>query len=60
MASLGKGWLPSSYGKKGFDDMSQEDKDIVKAFEGEKSYSKFFKGGSQIMASGKSFLQIEE
>lgn len=60
MASLGKGWLPSSYGKKGFDDMSQEDQNIVKAFEGEKSYSKFFKGGSQIMASGKSFLQIEE
>ncbi len=59
-ASMSKNWLPPSYGKTSFDEMSQDDKDIVKAFEGEKSYSKFFKGGSQIMARGKSFLQIAE
>lgn len=59
MASLGKGWLPGSYGKTSFEEMSQGDRNIVKAFEGEKAYSKFFKGGSQIMATNKSFLQIE-
>lgn len=35
-----KGWLPPSYGKKGYKDMAPEEKTVVDAFEGEKEYNK--------------------
>lgn len=38
--SLEKGWLPPSYGKKSYSDMTKEEKDIVDSFEGEKEYNK--------------------
>lgn len=38
--SLEKGWLPPSYGKKSYNQMSEEEKEIVDNFEGEKEYGK--------------------
>ena len=38
-ASQKKGWLPPSYGKKSYRDMSASDKKIVDSFEGEASYT---------------------
>lgn len=38
--SLEKGWLPPSYGKKSYNQMSEEEKEIINNFEGEKEYSK--------------------
>lgn len=35
-----KGWLPPSYGKKTYKDMSAEEKQVVNEFEGEKDYNK--------------------
>jgi hypothetical protein len=35
-----KGWLPPSYGKTTYKDMSQEEKQVVNEFEGEKEYNK--------------------
>lgn len=35
-----KGWLPPSYGKKAYKDMTEEEKAVVNEFEGEKEYSK--------------------
>lgn len=37
-----KGWLPPSYGKQAYSEMSEEDKNVVNEFEGEKSYNKTF------------------
>lgn len=38
-ASQKKGWLPPSYGKKSYRDMSAADKKVVDSFEGEASYT---------------------
>lgn len=35
-----KGWLPPSYGKKEYKDMTQEEKEVINEFEGEKEYNK--------------------
>lgn len=35
-----KNWLPPNYGKKKYTDMSQEEKQVVNEFEGEKDYNK--------------------
>lgn len=35
-----KGWLPPSYGKKAYKDMTMEEKAVVNEFEGEKEYNK--------------------
>ena len=37
-----KGWLPPSYGKKKYQDMTQEEKAVINEFEGEKEYNKVF------------------
>jgi len=35
-----KGWLPPSYGKKAYKDMTTEEKAVINEFEGEKEYNK--------------------
>ena len=39
-ACMGKNWLPHDYGKKAYQDMTQEEKEVVNAFEGPASYNK--------------------
>lgn len=38
--ALQKGWLPPSYSKKSYSDMTAEEKEVIDNFEGEKEYSK--------------------
>lgn len=55
-----KGWLPNDYGKKKYSDMSEEEQDVVKSFEGVRQYedtcqnSRFYFGGVQLPALGMS------
>ena len=54
------GWLPNSYGHKRYKDMSKEEQEVIKSFEGEKSYEKtvqnpqYYLGGNQILQIGMS------
>ena len=38
--SMNKGWIPPSYGKKSYRDMTDEERVIIDEFEGEKEYNK--------------------
>ena len=38
--SQSKGWLPPCYGKKNYNDMTQEEKRVIDSFEGERNYQK--------------------
>jgi hypothetical protein len=35
-----KGWLPPSYGKTKYTDMTREEKDVINQFEGKESYNR--------------------
>ena len=37
-----KGWLPPSYGKKSYDEMAEEEKNVIDEFEGANEYAKVF------------------
>jgi hypothetical protein len=39
-AAKEKNWLPPAYGKKRYQDMTQEEKKVVDSFEGKESYNK--------------------
>lgn len=51
------GWLPNSYGRKRYKDMSKEEQEVIKSFEGEKSYEKTVQN-PQYYLSGNQMLQI--
>ena len=51
------GWLPNSYGRKRYKDMSKEEQEVIKSFEGEKSYEKTVEN-PQYYLSGNQMLQI--
>ena len=39
-AATNKGWLPPSYGKKTYSQMTKEEQEVIDNFEGEKEYKK--------------------
>lgn len=45
-ASQKKGWLPPSYGKKYYSDMSQEEKEVIDSFQGEESYNEVMRNAT--------------
>ena len=51
------GWLPNSYGRKRYKDMSKEEQEVIKSFEGEKSYEKTVEN-PQYYLSGNQMLQF--
>lgn len=56
-----KGWLPESYGKTSYKDMSAEEKAVVDDFQGEKEYNKVIKNREyylQLQTSGTDLLKI--
>ena len=55
-----KGWLPPSYGKKAYRDMTQEEKAVVNEFEGEKEYSKVISNKEYYLFDGNSLNLLEE
>ncbi len=54
-----KGWLPPSYGKKSYDDMTDEEKAVIDSFEGEKEYSKVYNKPDYYITSTSNLLMLE-
>lgn len=55
-----KGWLPPSYGKKAYQDMSTEEKAVVNAFDGEEEYNKVVANQKYYLFSGNTLNLLEE
>lgn len=55
-----KGWLPPSYGKKSYKEMTTEEKTVVNEFEGEKEYSKVFSNKEYYLFDGNNFNLLED
>ena len=55
-----KGWLPPSYGKKKYQDMTQEEKAVVNEFEGEKEYNKVFSNKGYYLFDGNNLNLLED
>lgn len=54
-----KGWLPPSYGKKAYKDMTAEEKAVVNDFEGEKEYSKVISNKEYYLFDGNNLNLLE-
>ena len=54
-----KGWLPPSYGKKKYSDMTSEEKAVVNDFEGEAEYNKVMCNISYYLADTNSMLMLD-
>jgi len=46
-----KGWLPPSYGKKTYTEMTEEEKTVVKSFEGERGYKETMSASSYYLGN---------
>ncbi|MGF7010619.1 16S rRNA G966 N2-methylase RsmD [Lachnospiraceae bacterium PF1-22] len=55
-----KGWLPPSYGKKSYKDMSKEEQVVIDEFEGKKSYENVFANKEHYIVETGSILLSEE
>lgn len=55
-----KGWLPPSYGKKQYKDMTPEEKSVVNEFEGEKEYIKVMNDTKYYLFDGNSSMNLLE
>lgn len=55
-----KGWLPPSYGKKAYKDMTMEEKAVVNEFEGEKEYSKVIQNKGYYLFDGNNLSLLED
>lgn len=55
-----KGWLPPSYGKKQYKDMTPEEKSVVNEFEGEKEYNKVMSDTEYYLFDGNSSMNLLE
>lgn len=55
-----KGWLPPSYGKKAYKDMTAEEKNVVNEFEGEKEYNKVVSNKEYYLFDGNNLILLEE
>jgi hypothetical protein len=53
-----KGWLPPSYGKTKYKDMTAEEKEVVNEFEGEQSYNKVMKNKSYYFVDANELLKL--
>lgn len=54
-----KGWLPPSYGKKVYDDMDAEEKEVIDGFEGEAAYSEVMNNTDYYIFDTRSVQLIE-
>lgn len=55
-----KGWLPPSYGKKAYKDMTPEEKAVVNEFEGEKEYNKVISNSKYYLFDGNNLNLLED
>lgn len=51
------GWLPNSYGRKAYADMSKEEQDVIDSFEGKSSYDNVM-SNPQVYLGGNQMLQL--
>ena len=55
-----KGWLPPSYGKKTYNEMTAEEKEVINEFEGEKEYNKVLENTGYYLFDGNNLNLLEE
>lgn len=55
-----KGWLPPSYGKKPYKDLTAEEKDVINEFEGKEEYNKVVSNQKYYLFSGNNFNLLED
>lgn len=53
-----KGWLPPSYGKVKYTDMTTEEQEVINQFEGEQSYNKVLKNASYYIVETSDLLKL--
>lgn len=53
-----KGWIPPTYGKKQYKDMTQEEKQVINDFEGEKSYNEVMKDTNYYIVESEKLLLL--
>lgn len=53
-----KGWLPPSYGNVKYNDMTKEEKEVIKHFEGEQSYNKVMNNKSYYILDASELLKL--
>ncbi|MCA1021603.1 DUF4942 domain-containing protein [Halobacillus litoralis] len=53
-----KGWLPPSYGKANYKDMSAEEKEVINNFEGEQSYKKVLDDKDYYIVESEQLLKL--
>lgn len=53
-----KGWLPNSYGKASYDDMSEDDKAVVDSFEGKDTYAKVMSNSGKYLFNSSDILLL--
>jgi phospholipid N-methyltransferase len=53
-----KGWLPPSYGKVKYNDMTREEKEIINEFEGKESYNKVMNNKSYYILKTEELLKL--
>ena len=51
-ASQRKGWLPPNFGKKHYDDMSAEEKEVIDSFQGREKYEEILRRADYYLESG--------
>lgn len=51
-----KGWLPPTYGKKSYNDMTDDEKEVINSFEGEQSYNEVFSEPDRFILSANKML----
>ena len=57
-ASQQRGWLPPSYGKKGYDDMTPEEQAVVDSFQGKDTYQKVMEQPTKYLFSESRMLSL--
>lgn len=55
-----KGWLPPSYAKKKYKDMTPEEKEVIDSFEGELSYNRVFANPQNYLFDASNIMMIED
>ena len=55
-----KGWLPPSYGKKQYKDMTKAEQDVIQEFEGEKEYEKILSNTDYYIFNSNSINMLED
>lgn len=55
-----KGWLPPSYGKYKYDEMTKEEKDVIDSFQGKEEYNKIFDNKDLYLYDSSKLLALGE